>query len=354
MNDSNGKEAKNVRRNSQMMKLFIVLLVCTAFIFSSAHFGAYAFEKTNINNQKYTSGTHIGFVAVSRKSPKKANLYNNTLKTQSNVAVSESVVKNAGAFQELQAFLKQGSKIEIPGQSNFSLLTFLKNKKLENISPETLSFIATGIYKAILPTNFSINEREIGNTLPSFSELGFEAKLDPEQSFDLAFFNPNKSTYILEMKSDNKNLMVTLIGGKFPFNYKISSEDVQYFKQKTIIQYSPLINPGQIKLKTLGIKGQFIRVYKEIYQGDMLVKRDLISEDFYPPVPAVEIHSLSSSTNGGMTEPSSQEVTQDIQPPKTKVNTNTNTNTNTNSATASPSTSQNSNNASLLDGNYQK
>ena len=54
----------------------------------------------------------------------------------------------------------------------------------------------------ILPTNFSIIERNISEELPDYAELGFEAKVNPEKNKDLVFSNGNESSYKIHNKSE--------------------------------------------------------------------------------------------------------------------------------------------------------
>ncbi|HJV17174.1 MAG TPA: G5 domain-containing protein, partial [Bacillales bacterium] len=83
--------------------------------------------------------------------------------------------------------------------------------------------------------------------------------------------------------------------------YKIST-DIQGFKPKTIIQYSPLLASGKVSVTTPGKEGNLVKVYREIYQSDQLLKKELIAEDYYPPVYRVEIHSLTVPNNDQSTE----------------------------------------------------
>jgi len=56
--------------------------------------------------------------------------------------------------------------------------------KKKNEKAELLNVIATGIYQAVLPSNFSIVERNIGSSLPNYANLGFEAKVNPRNNTD--------------------------------------------------------------------------------------------------------------------------------------------------------------------------
>ncbi|MFJ5715540.1 G5 domain-containing protein [Neobacillus sp. NPDC093127] len=54
-------------KSQQLIKLFVVLLFSTAFIFSFSHYGAKAFEKITNANGKFSDGTTIGSLDVSGK-----------------------------------------------------------------------------------------------------------------------------------------------------------------------------------------------------------------------------------------------------------------------------------------------
>jgi hypothetical protein len=221
------------------------------------------------------------------------------------IVISQSVLKLKELPVDLQSFLEQNSKIEIPEKSTFSLLDYIQKQNLEKLSPDVLSIIASGIYQTILPTNFSIIERNIGNSLPKYDNLGFEAKINVDQNEDFIFLNPDQSLYSIEMEMVDHSLIVSLKGGKSPYQYKIKKEE-QSLKPKTIIQYSPLLPTGKVKVKTPGAEGKLVKVYKEVYEDEQLLKRDIVSSDYYPLVYRVEIHSLQPSSNDSSSQTSNQ------------------------------------------------
>jgi hypothetical protein len=387
-------------KNQQVIKLFVVLLLSTAFIFSFSHFGAQAFDNLTNLAGKYSSGTSIGALNVSGKTGSEAvsmleekyldwvkgtkitlqyqeknvpfnldlfhldskrtvdsikdgqqnsaiitidkkqveeqlqslypqlkssdfdldklttsliqtaskfvnstynlNLYNDYLladriNKNGELNVAELPLKEAP--YDLQSFIEENPKLEITGESTFSLLGFLKQQK-QKLKPETLNIIATGIYQAILPTNFTIGERNIGNTLPGYATLGYEAKVNLDNNADLIFTNPNKEKFVLEFQYENSSLKVILNGGNFLYNYKITTKEEQKLEPKTIIQYSPLLLSGKTMIKTKGEEGKIAKIYRDVYQGDQFMKSELISEDYYPPVYQVEVHALAANQQG--------------------------------------------------------
>ncbi|MEH7304939.1 G5 domain-containing protein [Neobacillus drentensis] len=207
--------------------------------------------------------------------------------------INTSVIEMNDIPLGLKSVIEKNPEIEMAAGSTFSLLEFAKKQNIEDI--DTLNMIATGIYQVILPSNFSIIERNISSNLPDYSSLGYEAKVNLIKTADLVIANPNKAKYILKLQLINKGLKVNLMGEALVYTYKITTKDEQKLAPKTIVQYSPLLLPGKTKVQTKGEEGQIVKVYREVYQGDQLIKTELISEDYYPPLYQVEIHGLEGT-----------------------------------------------------------
>ncbi|MDR7237409.1 G5 domain-containing protein [Neobacillus drentensis] len=405
-------------KNQQMIKLFVVLLFSTAFIFSFSHYGAKAFEKITNADGKFSTGTTIGALDVSGKTEDEAkslleekyvvwlkdtsiklqygeksvpfDLNNFHLDSQQTIdsikdsqknsafisvdkaqveeqlailftqikisdfdtkKLTESLNSKAALFESsalkldlyndfllanhvkkdavlytavitmkevpfsLETVIEKIPEMEISAGSTFSLLDFANKQKIDD--SDSLNVIATGIYQAILPSNFSIVERNIGSSLPDYSSLGYEAKVNPSKQADLVIANPNKVKYILKLQLENNQLNVILKGEKFNYNYQINTKDEQKIAPKKIVQYSPLLLPGKSKLQSKGANGQIVKVYRDVYQGNELLKSEFISEDYYPPVYQVEVHGLtggqqttgSNTTNNNATTDISDQTT---------------------------------------------
>jgi hypothetical protein len=388
------KRVGNVKKK-QEMKLFIVLFLCTAFVFSFSHFGASAYNAITEKSSGFSEGTSIGGVDVSGKSAKEALL---TLTEQQQAWLSQTTIKlhykeksvpidlnqfhfdlqssvdmakdgqknelivtfksgdlyqylqslssrlrasvvNIEALQnelvalaagfntgehdfnaqkflleaesedevlveasitpdavplELGFIVEELSSIKIEPKSQFSLLELLADKKFAQSSAEAASMIATVIYNAVLPSNFKIVEKHTSQALPEYVELGREAKVDFNNHLDFMFVNPNDSAYEIALKLENNTLTATLKGPSFVNDYQINLAEREEFKPKTIVQYSPLVAPNAVKVKEAGKNGLKISVYRQIYgeNGEWL-RKEFITEDFYPPVHRVEVHGLT-------------------------------------------------------------
>ncbi|MEH7417114.1 VanW family protein [Neobacillus drentensis] len=421
-----------MKKNTQFIKLFIVLVFSTAFIFSSSHFGAKAYEKLANLDGKYSDGTQIGTIDISGKTAAEAvsllenqyvdwmkktkftlqyseksvafdlngfyldkqttiesikdgqsnpvfisldltqledqvsilfpeinskevdftklktNLESSASKLQNgeqifnltndfmlanaadkNFVINEAMLTLKEIPYGLPAFIKKNPEIKIDQGATFSVVDFAKIQKITDSS--LLSVLGTGIYQAVLPSNFTIVDRNISNTLPDYAGLGFEARVNADKNIDLIITNPNKTSYTIELALKDNRLTVKLKGEKLLYSYKIIKKDEQKIKPKTIVQYSPLITAGKTIVKTAGADGQFVKVNREVYQADQLLKTEAISEDYYSPSYRIEIHALTGTAQG-TTAAESQTTT------NTTTTTGSQTITNATTTTATPST----------------
>lgn len=204
------------------------------------------------------------------------------LKTDGEIANKElttTTIKGiASQKKNLEAILPNLNEIEVGPNETFSFQNMFGNNQPEN---EALSMIASGIYGAILPTNFMIVERNISKQLPSYSALGAEAKVSDKMN--LVFTNPNPYPYKITIHVVKDTLQVKLIGPPFPYKYTIRKEAESY-SPKTVLQFSAKLSPSQTKVLDNGKKGLLAKVYREAKDdNNQLIETTFISEDFYPP-----------------------------------------------------------------------
>lgn len=216
------------------------------------------------------------------------------LPQEKSTIVSSAAVKLNAEEHEVLDFVESYPSIELNPESQFSLEAFVQDSKMNNLSAATYSQIATAIYKAIQPTNFTISERYISRQLLDNIEPGFEAKVNFEKKMDFKFYNPNNTPYLVKFTYYNSELEVAIEGPPFLYNYSILTWDKQEFKPRTIKQYSSLLDQGQKSVETEGTPGVIVKVIREVYkQNGELLRTEQLAEDFYPPVHRVEIHPLA-------------------------------------------------------------
>ncbi|MCA1038938.1 VanW family protein [Bacillus infantis] len=224
--------------------------------------------------------------------------------------LSEAVLKDEQTAKDLADWAKRFPKIEILPQSTFSLLKFLEENNV-TYNEQSLGAVASTIYKAVMPTNFTFAERHIGRNLPGYAEAGFEAKVSEEKNMDLIIANPNDQKYTLEFSYQDSLFYTALKGRSLIYSYKIQLKDKEAFKPKKIIQYDAKLRFGEQRTAVEGVDGMLIKVYRDTVDRDgSIIKTEPISEDFYPPVHTVIIHSLTvkesaNLNNGGSVQENS-------------------------------------------------
>ncbi|MFS0780742.1 VanW family protein [Bacillus sp. 1P06AnD] len=215
-------------------------------------------------------------------------------KNSGGTILSKGTATATGINKELTSFVKAVPTIELKGNSTFSFGQFLMKSGTNAFTDQTLSQVASAIYEAILPTNFTILERNIGASLPSYAKLGYEAKVTADAKVDLVFANTNASEYTIAFTYRNGAFDAVLKGSPFLYRYKVEQKGSQSFEPKTIVQFDTSFPPGMVQLKTAGQKGQRIKMYRIIYdESGSQLKREMIADDFYAPVHRIEIHGLT-------------------------------------------------------------
>jgi hypothetical protein len=187
-----------------------------------------------------------------------------------------------------------GATLKIEPKATFSLLQFLEKQGLTSLDQNVINLISSGVYQAILPTNFEFLERHIGVNLPEHISLGYEAKLDSKLKKDLLFYNPNNDSYKIEIYNDSQFLIFDVVGVPFLYEYTIMQEGLQLYDPKTIKQYNPLLETGQTKVTRHGQKGLYVEVSRLVEdETGKMIEQQLISKDYYAPVHQIVVFSLS-------------------------------------------------------------
>jgi len=202
--------------------------------------------------------------------------------------------------------------IVIEPKQMFSVLDFFKKQGI-GLSKEALTLFASALYEAIVPTNFEVIERHTSMTLPDGGKAGFEAAVEQNKK-DFMFFNPNDQSYTIEVRAEDGQMKVALVGIPFIYQYAVKTDPIEYYDPKTIVQYSALLKPNEKRIKEEGKKGMLVRLHKEVYdRNGAFIEKVLVSEDFYPPVHRVELRGLQSGGNNGIPNdtPSTQSPQQD-------------------------------------------
>lgn len=203
--------------------------------------------------------------------------------------LSKAVVKNFEKKVDLVQLANEVNNYVIEPQTTFSLHEVLEKASIK--SDYSASVIATGIYQAILPTNFEIVERNTSLELPPYSELGFEVSVD--KNADLKFYNPNLFSYTLKTEIKGEELHVSLVGIPFENKYIIVKRNEQTYNPKTIVQYSEDLSPSARTVLEEGKKGFSVEIVRKMEDphGNE-IESIVLFADFYRPTHRVELRGV--------------------------------------------------------------
>lgn len=282
-------ESVDRAKNGQTNPLIVTLEDKQLNQIISAKLGKTMSENINIERLK----TDLISIAESFKTGTiqiRINDYLKLVKENGDEVVSEAILTNIkGNGNELTSILEQVNQIIIPANSKFSLLQFVKEKQLDYVTNESLSIIASAIYKTILPTNFEINVRNIGRTKPLYIDLGYEAMIE-QDDFDLVFTNPNPTDYTIYLNKNGHTLKASLTGAPFVYKYEVQLENMKTIKPKKIVQYSSKIPIGSSQIINEGSNGYLVDVVRvTMNEDEVVLNTTKISEDYYPPTYQIEL-----------------------------------------------------------------
>lgn len=206
-------------------------------------------------------------------------------------------------FSDIETFVQELPQISVDPLTNVSLKELVEEKDLNHLSTQQLSTVSSGLFEALMSTNFTITERNIGRELQRNIKLGLEAKVDFTKDIDFSFYNPNENSYEIKFSINESQLEISIFGVPFSTGYRLSLTEKQEFKPRTIKRYTPLLEPNQNSVETEGKPGLLIKVYRDsISTSGELIKSELISEDFYQPIHRVEVHGIDPNVQMGKQE----------------------------------------------------
>ena len=213
--------------------------------------------------------------------------------------LARAAVPAGNAVAELTNLVNDLKMIEIKQHSTFSLLHFIDNQGNRAYSSETLSVLASGIYEVILKTNFDIVERHISSEIPVYAKLGYEVNVAKDLNKDFVFANNNATPFKIALSFEDSQLIVSLKGYPFLYQYSANASDEKTFKQETIVQFDPLLRFGEVQVIAEGKNGKKATIIRETKdESGTLIKKDEIASDYYAPIHRKEIRSLMATGSG--------------------------------------------------------
>jgi hypothetical protein len=217
--------------------------------------------------------------------------------------LAENEMGDVESTPGLQEFLTDFPEIGIEPVSTFSLLKFVEDQHISMTNTE-LSVISTGLYEILLHSDLEVIQRHHSHSLPDYAELGMEARVDKDIQQDFVFVNPNHQPYKIHFQMAGDTILFSLEGPELPYEVEISLQNKQTVEPRVIKQYSPYVDQGQTEVRAEGKEGVQLEVFKRMLDSKgSVLKEELISRDYYPPVHREELVSLkdymASKDNSG-------------------------------------------------------
>jgi DNA-directed RNA polymerase subunit H (RpoH/RPB5)/predicted house-cleaning noncanonical NTP pyrophosphatase (MazG superfamily) len=204
--------------------------------------------------------------------------------------VAQGKISNISKYKDgLEKWDASYGSLIVPAKSEISINQLVKEKNIE-IDDESLSVLATLMYKTVLPTNFQIRQRSTSLDLPSYAELGEEARAEKDTA-DFVFYNPNETSYTLTFEISDNEARLLVKGLPFVYSYVVNRNEVTKIPKELVVQ--SVMPNGQkhdaVTDQRAGKDGYVVKVYREQYKLDgSFIKREKVAEDYYLPTSQVK------------------------------------------------------------------
>lgn len=174
-----------------------------------------------------------------------------------------------------------------PGEE-FSFIEAV-NENISRVNSESLTFVASLLYDAVLQTEFEIIERHHSNEIHTAIELGKEASINVPFNEDFKF--RNNSDYVGKLHASiDGNAMRLEITSNVKGKEVFVDVDKQILSPRIIYRYSADLPVGYKQLIQEGSVGYRVMVTRTI-SGNGSREAQQISRDYYPPVNEIILKS---------------------------------------------------------------
>lgn len=207
-------------------------------------------------------------------------------------------------------FITKLDSVRIDPLSTFSILNFINESGDGLLNDEELTQVASVLYATVLQTNFQVEERTNGSELPKFIQPGFEAAINKNLGLDFVFTNPNRTAYTLNVSYQNNTLQTSLTGIELLYSYEPFVGTFDEYEPRIVRRFSSFVPVGQVNVESEGRNGVDVELLRTITYLGSFIQEEMISSDFYAPLPKIELHPLiesSTADSNQSTTDSSQE-----------------------------------------------
>nr|WP_198044850.1 VanW family protein [Lysinibacillus timonensis] len=197
----------------------------------------------------------------------------------------EEIPTNAYAPEELVHLLDD--VLINPGQQ-FAFLDTI-GESATSVNQESLNFVASLLYSAVLETEFDIIERHSQGQVPSYLELGKDANINIALNEDFKFLNNSENVVKLNVSIEGSRMKVELSSNAKEKEVLVRV-DKEILSPRFIYRYSNELPIGHEQVLQDGNEGYRVIVFRTI-SGNGTIEEEQVSRDYYPPVNEIVLKS---------------------------------------------------------------
>lgn len=231
---------------------------------------------------------------------------------QEAVTVASSTLVAPSSVEELVAIAEQLNDTTIAPQHVQSVGAMLE---AFTVNQETLDFIATAVYHAVLQTDYTIIERHPQLAKPSYIDSGYEASIDKAGFKNLLFSNDGAVTSTLKASVNGNKLTLAIKAPVQEAQVTLTTVRDAAIKPKTLYRYSRSLPAGTEKVIDQGTNGTRIEVVRKIVKDDKAYD-EVVARDYYPPTNRIVMTSTKPKEVPSETPKATGQTSQPNQPTK--------------------------------------
>lgn len=147
--------------------------------------------------------------------------------------------------------------------------------------------VATTVFNAALLADLAVAERYHHSRPLTYIPLGRDATL-AYPSLDLVIRNSRAFSVILTARASGGELEVSFWGRRVvPLSVSLETEELNLRPAECAVELSPDIEPGGGVVVDPPFHGRDVRLWREVVQDGVMIRRELIWVDHYEPIPGL-------------------------------------------------------------------
>lgn len=149
------------------------------------------------------------------------------------------------------------------------------------------SQLASALYAAAVKSGLPVIERHAHLYVVDYAPPGLDAFVDGKE-MDLRFVNNEKYPIYIHAEMKNNELRLALFGSKkAKKEVTLEVKEQKKLSPDTIVRSDPSLNTGQERIISQGTDGLRVKVYVTRKNAEGALKRELLSDDYYRPIPNI-------------------------------------------------------------------